>query len=347
MMRISAIICELNPFHKGHAHIFARAKKESDVLIAIMSGNFVQRGECAVYHKYRRAQDAVSGGADLCVELPFPFSSSSAEFFAKAGTRLAEALFATDLWFGSECADLSALQKAAAALDGYGRMGKGRAAENRAEIIQSAFPEAPDSILSSPNDILAAEYCRYSSLILHPVKRITADSAASLRPKLCLTDKDAVSPDQLTQLEFLHFRTAGDVPKTAECTGGVGGRLANAALKTNDFTKWLSLAATKQYTNSRLKRAALFSVCGVTPEEIRQDVCFTRVLAANEKGRRYLASIRKNCELAVITNSSERFSLKGGALSQYSLSERADKLYTLIAGIDDPCAFSKIHPAMT
>lgn len=346
MMKISAIICELNPFHSGHAYIFSEAEKESDVLIAVMSGNFVQRGECAVYHKYRRAEKAVLGGANLCVELPFPFSSSSAEFFARAGVRIAEALLCTDIWFGSECADLQALKKAGAALDNNCAPKRGRAAQNRAELIRGAFPDAPESIISSPNDILAAEYCRYSSVTLHPVKRISAESAASLRPKLYVTDKDAVSPEKLTEAEYLHFRSAYTVPSSAECAGGVGGRLVNAAAGTNDYKEWLSLAATKQYTNSRLRRAALFSLCSVSSEDIRQDVGFTRVLAADEKGRRYLSSIRKSCEIPVITNASDRFSLNGTALKQYLLSERADKLYTLVAGMDDPAFFSKIHPLM-
>ena len=84
MKRISAIICELNPLHEGHKHIFSAAKEKSDVLIAVMSGNFVQRGETAVYDKYKRARSVLSAGADLVLELPFPYSASSAEFFARA-----------------------------------------------------------------------------------------------------------------------------------------------------------------------------------------------------------------------------------------------------------------------
>lgn len=346
MIKISAVICELNPFHKGHAHVLSAAKENSDTVIAVMSGNFVQRGECAVYDKYKRARAAIEGGADLCVELPFPFSSSSAEYFSEAGVRIAESLFATDLWFGSECADLNALLRAAEILNGAESKKTGRAAENRAETIKSGFSSVPESILSSPNDILAVEYCRRATVSLHPVKRIPGESAGAIREKLYLSDSRAVKPERLTELEFHHFRTLKAPPQTAECTGGVGGRLCNASVITNDFRKWLELAATKRYTNSRLKRAALFALCSVLTEDIKEGVRFTRVLSANEKGRRYLSSIRKCCDFPVVTNPSDRFSLSGTALSQYNAADFADKLYTLCAGMDDPAAFSKIHPQM-
>ena len=63
MKRISAVVCELNPAHEGHKHIFSRASEFGDVVVAIMSGNFVQRGDCAIYSKWDRAEDAVKNGA--------------------------------------------------------------------------------------------------------------------------------------------------------------------------------------------------------------------------------------------------------------------------------------------
>ncbi len=346
MMKISAVICELNPFHAGHRFIFEKAATDSDIVIAVMSGNFVQRGECAVYDKYRRAVSAVSGGANVCVEIPFPFSSSSAEYFAKAGVRIAENLYATDLWFGSECGDADALKIAAAVLDSQPFTKNSRAADARAEIIKKAYPDVPESILSSPNDILAVEYCRRASVNLHAVKRIDTESASEIRSRLYENDENAVSPDELTRLEFLKLRSDNRSPETAESAGGVGGRLYNSAQKTNDPEKLYELAATKRYTNSRLRRAALYYLCNTDLKDIRADAAFTRLLAADEKGRQYLSLIRNKCELPVITNASDRYSLSGAALTQYNLSEFSDRIYTLAAGIDDPAYFSKIHPQM-
>ena len=91
MNEISAVICETNPCHNGHAALFQRAKAvcgEDGVLIAVMSGNFVQRGLPAVWDKYRRGALLIGLGADLVVELPYPWSAAGGENFARAGDRV-------------------------------------------------------------------------------------------------------------------------------------------------------------------------------------------------------------------------------------------------------------------
>ena len=108
-MKICAVICEYNPFHLGHAYQISEMKKRGAV-IAIMSGSFTQRGDAAVLSKYDRAEIAVRGGADLVLELPFPYSSAPAEIFGGAGVRIAHALGCVDeLCFGSETGDISSL----------------------------------------------------------------------------------------------------------------------------------------------------------------------------------------------------------------------------------------------
>lgn len=112
-MKIVGIICEFNPFHNGHKYIVDRAKEEGDAVVAVMSGNFTERGEIAIADKYTRAEMAVRCGVDLVVELPFPSSVSSAEFFAEAGVRVLDRLGAQKIVFGSECGDICRLKRAA------------------------------------------------------------------------------------------------------------------------------------------------------------------------------------------------------------------------------------------
>ena len=108
-MKICAVICEYNPFHCGHAYQISEMKKRGAV-IAVMSGSFTQRGDAAVLSKYERAEIAVRRGADLVLELPFPYSSTSAEIFGGSGVRIAHLLGCVDeLCFGSETGDLSSL----------------------------------------------------------------------------------------------------------------------------------------------------------------------------------------------------------------------------------------------
>ena len=109
-MKVAAIISEYNPFHLGHKYQIDKLREilgDDTAVIAIMSGNFTQRGDIAVCDKTIRAMSAVNCGVNLVLELPFPFSMSSAEFFAKSGVRIANEIGIVDyLVFGSENGDI-------------------------------------------------------------------------------------------------------------------------------------------------------------------------------------------------------------------------------------------------
>lgn len=111
-MRVVGIIAEYNPFHKGHAYHVSMAKKEADAdfVIAVMSGDYVQRGAPAMFDKYERTFAALQGGVDLVLELPVPYATGSSEYFAQGGIRLLEDLSCVDaVAFGSESASISEL----------------------------------------------------------------------------------------------------------------------------------------------------------------------------------------------------------------------------------------------
>ena len=117
LMKTTAIIAEFNPFHNGHAHLIRHAKEDlsSDLVLIIMSGNFVQRGEPAVFDKFQRTLMALSCGADLVFELPAVFATSAAREFAMASVALADKTGVVDqLLFGTEgIGDLSFLSSMA------------------------------------------------------------------------------------------------------------------------------------------------------------------------------------------------------------------------------------------
>ena len=115
--KVVGIITEYNPFHAGHQYMIdqIRAEYHADVIVAAMSGDFVQRGEPAIFDKYERARDALQHGVDLVVQIPVMFSTSSAEDFAAGGVAVLRSLgFVDQLVFGSESADLAKLQQMAA-----------------------------------------------------------------------------------------------------------------------------------------------------------------------------------------------------------------------------------------
>ena len=115
-MKVCAVICELNPFHNGHEYLFRRARQitGADYLIAVMSGDFVQRGLPAICDKYSRSAMALAGGADLVIELPVMYATASADYFALGAVSVVEGLGCVDsLCFGSECGDLDLLRSCA------------------------------------------------------------------------------------------------------------------------------------------------------------------------------------------------------------------------------------------
>ena len=121
-MATAGIVAEYNPFHRGHAWHIARTRRTlgaDTAVICVMSGHWVQRGECALTDKWSRAALALSGGADLVLELPTPWAMASAEAFARGAVGLLAATGVVDvLSFGSETGELAPLRAAAAALDG-------------------------------------------------------------------------------------------------------------------------------------------------------------------------------------------------------------------------------------
>ena len=160
---IFGVVCEFNPFHKGHKYLFERARElGADAIVCVMSGNATQRGELAVADKYRRSEAAAREGADLVLELPFPWSSASAEYFARGAVAVLSELCDV-LIFGSECGDTEKLCRAATLAGSeefraeYAeRLGKGRGS---AEAYFSMLEEKSGCAFSS-NDLLGIEYIR-------------------------------------------------------------------------------------------------------------------------------------------------------------------------------------------
>ena len=119
-MKIAATIAEYNPFHLGHEYMLKSVKSLGfDGVIAVMSGNFVQRGDCAVCDKRARAKAALQNGADLVVELPVPFATASAERFAYGAAEIIKGMGCVDaIAFGSESGDARIIEKAAKIISG-------------------------------------------------------------------------------------------------------------------------------------------------------------------------------------------------------------------------------------
>lgn len=390
-MKHVGIICEYNPFHAGHAHLLHEVRG-AETVICLMSGNFTQRGEAAVLPPVSRGEMALSAGADLVLELPFPYAAASARYFATAGVDALQRLGADTLAFGSESADETALMAAATrTMEADFAKKCANGAKNMGDA--AVYFEALGEERVPPNDILAVEYIRAIRLSgdrmgIHPVLRVGAGyhdedaeasypSATSLRQKLSrgeeitenlpaevrarwvralqtfgIADTARLGAPMLAQLRAMATKSPLTGAKNgdfflADCGGGLLERLVGAANVATDYESLCRGAATKKYTDGRIRRALLYLLAGVTYRDLEAPPAYLRLLGANERGRAFLSATRKTREIPVVTKPADIVALGEAAIRQHALAAVADGLYALCAGAPiTPAALSVIPPKM-
>lgn len=187
-MTIAAVICEYNPFHNGHKYQLdmIRKKLNADYIICIMSGDYVQRGEPAIFSKEIRTSWALENGADLVLQLPIAYATGSADLFATGAVSILNRLNCVDyLCFGSECGDIDTLCICAEKLLTEGQVGSEgiRALMKQGNTFAKSryllFPEF-EMLLQYSNNVLALEYIMAlmrtnSSIKPYTIKREGAD----------------------------------------------------------------------------------------------------------------------------------------------------------------------------
>lgn len=238
-MKVTGIVAEYNPFHKGHEDMINRCRSGGAThVVAVMSGNFVQRGSVAIMDKRSRAAAALQGGADLVVELPVPWAVATAERFAYGGVSVLNALGCVDLLqFGAECTDRQQFLTVEQALRNPAT--DARIKEEleggisypvaRANAVEALLGAEQAAFLNGPNNILGLEYVKslqklQSKMDFCPVPRsgsehdalkITGEfaSASALRIRLERGDKSAYDymPDASVKL-FEEQKRVGRAP---------------------------------------------------------------------------------------------------------------------------------------
>ncbi|MBR1422357.1 MAG: nucleotidyltransferase family protein [Ruminococcus sp.] len=338
-MTTAGIVAEFNPFHKGHEYLMAEARsKGATHIVCCMSGAAVQRGELAITDKHTRAAAAVRGGADLVVELPAPFSCSSAEIFAKYAVRTLLKLGIDVLAFGSEYDDAAVLKKAAEASLGL----PDEDLTHRFEADGMTYPAAIAAaarelagddvakVLSSPNSTLAAEYINalHGQAEIMPVKRIGAahdsssqgelQSGMELRRKILAgemtTEFEPTDPTKAEKIIYYTLLTA-DRERLMRLPE-LGEPLVNRIIKLSaeppqTLEEFLLAVKNKSCTLARLRRSAMHLTIGVNgSEDVIPEPPFIRILAMNERGtqilRRAEPDIPVSTSLSTLTASSER-----------------------------------------
>ena len=192
-MKVVGLIAEYNPFHNGHQYHIEKARKitGADIVIVVMSGNFVQRGAPAIMPKHLRAEVALKAGASLVIELPVSYATGSAEFFAFGAVSLLDKLGCVDcICFGSECGDIEVLQNLAriihdepeeykSYLSQYLRQGNSFPLARQKAMTDYLKSDTASDILAEPNNILGIEYLKALCKLESKIKPYTISRMVS------------------------------------------------------------------------------------------------------------------------------------------------------------------------
>ena len=379
-METAGIVAEYNPFHSGHAWHIAETRRRlggEAAILCVMSGHWVQRGECALADKWSRAAAALSGGADLVLELPTPWAMASAEAFARGAVSLLAATGVVDaLSFGSEAGELAPLAAAAAALDGPEYPERLRAALGRGLSFPAARQEAAGAAcLSAPNNNLGVEYLRSLRALGSTIRPLTVPrqgaghdgpaaggfaSASELRRLLRAGRGEEAAPyltapwsGELADMQHIEravlarLRTMGEGDWAALPDGGgaegLPSRLAKAAREAVSLEDFYTRAKTRRYPHARLRRLALAAFLDLRAAERPAAPPYVRVLCLGGRGRALLRRMKDTCPLPVIVKPAQARELDGPARTLFESEARYTDLYGLCFPAPRPCGAEWIH----
>lgn len=331
----TGIICELNPFHGGHKYLFDNVRQGGKI-ICVMSGNFVQRGDFAVFDKFARTKAALDGGADLVIELPAAYSLRSAEGFARAGVDILEKTGVVDrIAFGSESGDISSLKAAAE---------KAQACIEEIKLEMKSgisFPAARRAVTECelfdyPNNTLAIEYLKFASLPAVTVKRIGKGhdsddceySSSQIRNRLEANEICTMKSCERAVLSALRKMSAEDFLQIDDVTDGLENRITQAVRASASLEEAYDRIKTKRYTLSRIRRIILKSYLGIT-KKYDADVPYIRILGFNSGGREILAEMKEKCSLPTVSKYGDAEKIGGFAKELFELECRCTDLYNL------------------
>lgn len=323
------IIAEYNPFHNGHAYLINEAKRllNPDVLVVIMSGNYVQRGQLAIVNKWERTQMAIACGVDLIVELPSVFAVQSADIFGEKAIEIAEYLGCSTLVFGSETPDKIMFETVASTLvniivpQAYDK--------SYHERVKQVFQDMPQlrAFIETPNNILGVSYVQAlkrlkSTMNYVPIARKSAQhtdttfksgniaSATAIRTQLLQgAGVDAYVPRLIARLlqqsrrhdineiwPLLQYQltvmTLDDLKSIYLVDEGLAYRIKEMVQKARSYDELVGLIETKTYRKKRVQRILLYCFFGWKDQQIcqwlKQPIDQVRILGFTPIGLSYL-----------------------------------------------------------
>ena len=360
------IVAEFNPFHNGHLYLLQKAKEmfPNESLIIILGGNFLERGEVSILNKWQKTEIALDYHADMVVELPFPFATQSADYFAYGAITLLKELQVDKIIFGSESNDLEMFFNFADIQlkhPEYQQLVKQEMAsgKNYPTALSNALKTITGKEIRLPNDTLALSYIRE---IKRQQANITPISIQRTNDYHNLSDNHITSAESIRKLLLKNQDITQYVPskvkvKTPILTNeqyfpylkyqimthydhleifqtvdeGMNTRIKKAIVKANNYQELIQLLKTKRYTYNRIQRMLTHILCNFTKEEAKmmKEPEYIRVLGFSNLGKDYLNQIKKNLNIPLITTYSK------GNSNMLKLEQRITACYALPLSLEE------------
>lgn len=325
-MKITGIICEYNPFHNGHIHHIKKTKEltNCDILVCVMSPNFVQRGEPAIIDKWERAKIAVENGVDIVFELPFIYATQSASYFAKGAIDCLKLANVDSIVFGSESNNLEILknisQMDTAMDDSFEKEGL-----STAKIYEKLYGNW------NANDILGLNYLKEiqnTKIVPYTIQRTnyyhdekltsTISSATSIRKAVDEHSNYSDTTPMKSLSSTFHIRNYYSLIRILLLTmkkeelhtlflmdEGIENLFIKNAKKYDTYEDFINASVSKRYTKSRIQRTLIHLMNHTTKEEVNHlpPIQYLRVLAYNDKGKILLRSLKE--EILIVSKISQ------------------------------------------
>lgn len=333
------IIAEYNPFHNGHLYQLKKVKEmfPNMPVVLVLAGNFTQRGDVSIIDKWKKTDIAIKAGIDLVIELPFSFSTQSADFFSYGAITILEKLKVKYLVFGTESDELSDIEllvdtqlnnkNFSSLVKIYSKLGN-----NYPTSMSLALKDLTGKSIKTPNDLLAISYIktiRKNNYNIKPIcikrtndyhdetldKNISSATSIRIALKNNIDIKGQVPEFVIPYLNDLHFIddyfellkykiiTDDNLSNYQGVDEGLENILKKEIMEANNFDELVKRIKSKRYTYNNISRMLIHILCNLKKCDMDEfnTVKYIRPIGFNDIGKRYLNKIKKDIDIPIIS----------------------------------------------
>lgn len=366
-MEACGIIVEYNPLHNGHIYHLNKTKEitKKDIIIGVMSPNFVQRGEPSLVTKKERVEAALKAGVNIIVELPTLYAVENANIFAKYALQILNSLKVDSICFGSESGDteqfLAKYSKSSLLTPHLDFLVSDLMDEGYSypKAMALALKQMDEIRLETPNDILGLSY--YNEITknnypiqIHTIKRennynddslnYTNVSAKAIREALKNNIKvDGYTPMKFNKLFYLEeyfdllkykilTMSADELSQIHLVEEGIENLFKKKIEEAHSMEQFINLCVSKRYTFARIKRTIVHILLNTkkhfAKEMLNQNITYIRLLGVDQKGSEYLKEKRKEIEIPILSK------FRGNSFSLLQYEKQATYTYASVKSED-------------